>query len=420
MTEVLLITPVVPDPAGEGRAKRAHQWLTTLASDAKVSVIVVRGAATGPESSSAAPEDGNGAALREVVVASPRWRRALRALCAFLPRPADRLGKPLEWVSCRRSVRRELEAWRASAGAVGFERIFCFRLYLAEIAAAVALIQKRRAGVSPVIELDLDDIESETNHELAALAFRAGDPVRAALFAASGRAYRRAEARWLPRFDRVAVCCAEDQASIERRFAPLRARIVPNRLFAPLPLPSDARPGEPSKEPRVLFVGTLAYLPNSHAALWFASQVLPLLRQLDGRWTFVIAGFAARDDLRQRVRRLSGVELISPASRLEECYRRNPIVVAPLRAGGGTKIKVIEALAHGCAVVATEKAVRGLGIADGVHYWAAQSAEEFAAACRALAAAPARAAAMGERGRSHVRDNFTYGAPSFGALLPSP
>jgi glycosyltransferase involved in cell wall biosynthesis len=267
--------------------------------------------------------------------------------------------------------------------------------------------------------LDLDDIESETNRELAVLAFRARDLGRAAMFAASGRAYRQTEKSWLPRFDHVAVCCAEDRAAIERRFGILCARIVPNRLFAPMPLPSAPRNGDEAKELCALFVGTLAYLPNSDAALWFATNVLPLLRRFDRRWTFVIAGFAARENLRQRLRRLSGVELLSPASRIEECYRRSRVVVAPVQAGGGTKIKAIEALAHGCAFIATEKAVRGLGIVDGVHYWAARSAAEFAAACKALADDPARAAAMGERGRSHVQANFIYGAPSIGSIPSS-
>ena len=420
MSDVLLITPVVPDPDGDGRAKRAHQWLTMLGVDATVSILVVRGPAAGLRSVSAATRDENGgAAVHELAAPRARWFRALRALCAFSPKPANGFARPLEWVSCRRKIRRELEAWRASAGVGKFQRILCFRLYLSEIAAAMAHIEQRWSGVSPVIELDLDDIESETNRELARLALTARHPIRAALFAASARAYRYAETNWLPRFDRVAVCCAEDQAAIKPRSGTVRTRIVPNRLLAPLPLGSPPRDGDPTQELRALFVGTLAYLPNSEAALWFASAVLPLLRRIDRRWIFVVAGFAARRDLRERLRRISGVELLSPAPRIEECYRRSQVVVAPLHAGGGTKIKAIEALAHGCAVVATAKAVRGLGIADGVHYWAAHSAEEFAAACAALADNRERAAALGERGRRYVQANFTYGAPPIGELPSS-
>lgn len=416
---VLLITPVMPDPRGDGRAKRAHLWLTKLRATAAVRVIVVRSVATAPEFVPAGG-DVDGAPVTEIAVCSSRWMRAIRVLCAFLPKPADRFSRPLEWVFCRGRLRRALEAWRAERGGGRFARILCFRLYLSEIALAVAQIEQQRTGVSPLLELDLDDIESEANRELAALAFRDGDVRRAALFAGSRRAYRFAERRWLPQFAHVTVGCSEDQAAIERRFGTLRTRIVPNRLFAPLVPPATGLRGDPQSDLRALFVGTLGYLANSQAALWFAAEVLPLLRQFDPRWTFLIAGFSAPAALRHRLQRMAGVELLSPASRIEDCYRRSRVVVAPLRAGGGTKIKAIEALAHACPLVATDKAVRGLGVVDGIHYWKAHSSEEFAAACKALAADPARAAALGERGRSYVQAEFLYGAATVGGLsLPA-
>ncbi|HWI26352.1 MAG TPA: glycosyltransferase family 4 protein [Stellaceae bacterium] len=420
MSDALLITPVMPDPRGDGRAKRAHQWLTELSATATVSVIVVRSLAAAPNFLFAAGGEVDGVVVREIVVCSSLWMRTLRILGAFLPTPASRFGRPLEWVSCRGRLRRKLKAWRAEAGSRRFARILCFRLYLSEVALAVAHIEKRRTGVSPLLELDLDDIESETNRELAALAFSDGDLRRAALFAGSGRAYRSAERRWLPQFAHVTVCCSEDKAAIGRRFGALRTRIVPNRLFAPLVPAETGLRGNPQSDLRALFVGTLGYLANSQAALWFAAEVLPLLRQFDSRWTFLVAGFSAPRALRHRLERMAGVELLSPASRIEDCYRRSRVVVAPLRAGGGTKIKAIEALAHACPLVATDKAVRGLGVADGIHYWRAHSSEEFATACMALADDPARAAALGERGRSYLQADFLYGRTTTGRLsLPA-
>jgi len=86
-------------------------------------------------------------------------------------------------------------------------------------------------------------------------------------------------------------------------------------------------------------------------------------------------GFAAADKLRIRLGKIEGVEFVGQVSSVEQCYSHSEITVAPLRAGGGTKIKVIEALAYGSPLVATAEAARGLGIVDGIHYLLADTAE---------------------------------------------
>ena len=100
----------------------------------------------------------------------------------------------------------------------------------------------------------------------------------------------------------------------------------------------------------------------------------------------------------------AGVELLADVADVAPSYAWADLAVVPLRAGGGTRIKVLEAFAHGVPVVSTAVGAEGLDVVDGVHLRIADGAEAFAAACRQLATEPAlarrlveNAAAVAER-----------------------
>jgi glycosyltransferase involved in cell wall biosynthesis len=95
---------------------------------------------------------------------------------------------------------------------------------------------------------------------------------------------------------------------------------------------------------------------------------------------------------------------------LEPYYRRAPLVVVPMRLGGGTRIKVLEALAHGKAVVTTSIGAEGLSLSRGEALEIADGPEAFADACVRLLENPEARRRLAENGRRQVLERYEWEA----------
>ena len=134
----------------------------------------------------------------------------------------------------------------------------------------------------------------------------------------------------------------------------------------------------------MLFVGNLTYLPNADAAARLVHEVLPRLREMAWPVTVTLAG--EPDDMVRSLAAEPGVQVTGFVPDLAPCYRDADVVVAPLAAGGGTRIKLLEAFGYGLPVVTSTVGAAGLDVADGVHVLMADSPGEAARAVAALAA----------------------------------
>jgi glycosyltransferase involved in cell wall biosynthesis len=101
------------------------------------------------------------------------------------------------------------------------------------------------------------------------------------------------------------------------------------------------------------------------------------------------------------------VELVANAPSLDSLYRGARLVVAPLRLGGGTRVKLLEAMAYGAAIVATETAAEGLALQDGANARIAGTPEAFARACSDLLADPDAAGQIGAAARETWLNLYT-------------
>jgi glycosyltransferase involved in cell wall biosynthesis len=231
-------------------------------------------------------------------------------------------------------------------------------------------------------------------------------------WAAAGRRDRHA----LAIADRIWTCTDED-----RRLAmslaegqgrgPTSVTVIPN----PIPdwcLSQEAPPDRPFVAPELLFVGHLGYAPNKRAARRLAREVLPQLRRLCPDARLTIAGRGPNARLRRDLAACPNMTLVADPPDLSDIYRRADLVVIPLGEGGGSRIKVLEALALGCPVVASAKAVEGLGLRPGQHFLQADTATEAAEATRRLGQDAALRARLIAEGRAlvlarHGRDSLS-------------
>jgi glycosyltransferase involved in cell wall biosynthesis len=172
------------------------------------------------------------------------------------------------------------------------------------------------------------------------------------------RRWRAWEARAVRACDRVVVCSEVDQSRL--RGAP---SVVPNCYRRPTrPAGRDRDPGGPL---RIGFVGFLDYQPNFDAVRWFADAILPRVRRLERDAEFHVIGEAGpglRDIGHRR-----GVRLLGFVTDLAPELAQLSVLVAPIRFGGGTRFKILEAFAHEIPVVSTTVGAEGIDGRDGEH-----------------------------------------------------
>lgn len=181
-------------------------------------------------------------------------------------------------------------------------------------------------------------------------------------------------------------------------------------------LPLDrARQGE---GPLAVFTGQMDYRPNIEAVNWFASAVLPLLRQRHPAARFAIVGRAPTDEVRL-LGKLPGVTVTGEVPDVRPWLAAADAVVAPLLIARGVQNKLLEAMAMARPVVATPAAATGIDAADGAHLSIADGAAAMADAVAALFDDADAAAAMGARARARMIARYGWDAQlaPLGALL---
>jgi glycosyltransferase involved in cell wall biosynthesis len=223
-------------------------------------------------------------------------------------------------------------------------------------------------------------------------------------------ALRVVERRVLPRADRVLCVSEQDAAAV--RGAGGRAILAPNGVDDEFFLVPVLDPGE-----RVLFFGHFGYEANTRGIERFLAEGWPDVRKARPRARLAIAGGGMDEDLRARLRAADGVDVLGLVADLPATLAAARAVIVPIWHGGGTRLKVLEALAAGRVVVSTSLGASGIGFEDGRDGLLAETPAALAGALAAVLADPERASAMGREGR-RLAERFRWkealsGASSF-------
>jgi glycosyltransferase involved in cell wall biosynthesis len=363
---IVFVTPVLPVSQGNGLAMRAGLFLEGMSRCGDVTVAVVPVFGTPPREGDRVTDTASARVTLELAdpVDAHSWS-------ALLGTPAGRQRArevyPLPTLCRVLGAGGRDELRRLTEGA---SLVHVMRSYLAPCLDPVLDDDAR-----PSITLDLDELDSAVQRQL-------GDDQEAERF-------ERLERHYAPRFDHVYLASDEDAPTVRRLYGTEGVTTVANAVRAPA---ANER-SEPVYD--LLFVGNLSYQPNIDAARWLCEHVRPLL----GEVTIAIVGSHPGPEVRA-LSELAGVTVRGDVPEVTSWYGRSRVAVAPLRIGGGTRIKIVEALAHARPVVSTPIGATGLAVGEGNGILIAETAPEFAAACRALlddVSAAARIAAAGRR-----------------------
>jgi len=392
--DLLFISPAVPAPLGNGPAMRAHASIRVLAIHYRVHLLVAndppRDAGQRRQLEDLCAE----VAYRPLGLWPDRWacvRQRLTASSTFFRRLL--LSQPREWnKAARLEIGNPFDVREFAVAHV-------FRFYLAPLLETLG-----RSVAVHARQLDVDDIESLTRRRLAGLYRLAGHRFAALEADVEAALYEKLESDWLPRFDRVFVSSSRDRELLLQRHAHPSPEVLPNTVEI------SRRVGDRASSDtfRFLFVGTMSYYPNVDGVLFFCSEILPLIRARASKpITVTIIGSGMSLALRETLSMFPEVQAAGFVEHLEQVYRDADAVLVPIRAGGGTRIKVLEAFAHHCPVVSTSAGIEGIEVEEGTHALIADTPEEFANACLRLIREPRLGRELGQRAFELVSERYS-------------
>lgn len=215
------------------------------------------------------------------------------------------------------------------------------------------------------------------------------------------RRLRRYEASVLGEVDAVVPVTREDALSWARLGASVPLHVAPVGIETP-GCPDLSGSGDPST---LLFLGSLDWTPNLDALRWFLLEVWPLVRRARPDARFHVAGSTPPPDL-PAVLEAAGARFLGRVPEARDFLSSGAAMVVPLLAGGGVRVKILEAMALGVPVVSTRLGATGIDAREGDEILLADTPGAFASACTTLLGDRSRAVAIGRAGRRRVQESF--------------
>lgn len=180
--------------------------------------------------------------------------------------------------------------------------------------------------------------------------------------------------------DKVLVCSDVDGTRVAGWIPPSRLEVVPNGVAVDLSPPTR----EPSDSQDLVFTGTMQYDPNIEAACDFVRDIWPRVRASVPQARFWIVGKDPTEAVRQLHSDANGVVVTGAVPDVVPYLQRSVAAVVPLKNGGGTRLKILEAMSVGRAVVSTTVGAEGLDVSSGENILIGDDPSTFAAHCIAV------------------------------------
>jgi glycosyltransferase involved in cell wall biosynthesis len=228
-------------------------------------------------------------------------------------------------------------------------------------------------------------------------------------------AWRRYERRTRPRFDAIVVFADRDLAAVR----PSAGSTPVTRIPLAVEVPAQPLAPEGSGQPTVVFVGGFGHPPNVDAAHWLADSIFPRVAREVPEARLELVGNAPGEEI--LALEGDGVSVHGSVPDVRPHLDRAAVVVAPIRIGGSMRMKVLEALAAGKAVVATPRAAEGVEATPGEHLLVAESEDDLVEAIVELLLDPPRRRRLAESARRWAETHLGWdeGVAAFEDLYAS-
>jgi polysaccharide biosynthesis protein PslH len=224
-----------------------------------------------------------------------------------------------------------------------------------------------------------------------------------------------AERRYLRLADRVLTVSETDRDAfapfVEAEKLTVTSTGVDVDYFQPMPVEEDAN--------SLVFTGSMDWLPNEDAIIYFVETILPLIKEQCPDVSLQVVGRSPSRKLQALVQQEKSVRLTGWVEDIRPFVARGSICIVPLRIGGGTRLKIFEAMAMSKAVVSTSIGAEGLPVQDGENILLADTPKDFARSMISLLRDPDQRRCMGASARALVQEKYSWPkvAESFACTL---
>jgi sugar transferase (PEP-CTERM/EpsH1 system associated) len=371
-------------PLNTGGRHRSFHIVAELARRHRVSVLTTHGPGDDPEGLAAHLPECEEVVSIPFVPAKHASTRFVRMLLAswFSPLPVD-LWK------CRVPALRDEVARRL--------RRTAFDLCVADFLAAVPNVPVD--GTVPIV-LFAHNVEHVIWQRLGQVEPRR---LRRTLIAVEWRKMRRYETQACERASLTLTVSDTDREVL--------AALAPRAPMAAIPTGVDtayfAPNGSREKPGALVFTGSMDWYPNDDAIRYFLTAILPRIRGEIPDVSLTVVGRNPGSRLRDAATR-AGVRVTGTVDDVRPYVADAAVYVVPLRIGGGTRLKIFEALAMGKAVVSTTIGAEGLPLVPGEHFLRTDEPADFASAIVTLIRDPARRRSLGQAGRRLVEERYAW------------
>jgi sugar transferase (PEP-CTERM/EpsH1 system associated) len=217
---------------------------------------------------------------------------------------------------------------------------------------------------------------------------------------------RRFERRVCDRAGAIVAVSELDGEAIARLAPGLHPLVVPNGVDTQS-YRTDLPDSLPLKHPNLVFTGKMDFRPNIDAMHWFCAEVWPEVRRRVPGVHLYIVGQGPHPEV-QRLAEGPGITVTGYVPEILPYFGGADVYIVPLRVGGGTRLKVLESMATGLAMVSTRLGAEGIDLEDGVHAMLADTAGAFAGATVRLLQDPGLRLALGQRARAQAEARYDW------------
>jgi polysaccharide biosynthesis protein PslH len=218
------------------------------------------------------------------------------------------------------------------------------------------------------------------------------------------RKMERAELRYLRLADRVLTVSNSDRDAFAAFLDPATITVIPTGVDIEYfrPLPAQEIPNS------LVFTGSMDWLPNEDGIIHFVEAVFPLIRQHYPDVTLEVVGRSPSRKLQSLAAAEKGVRLTGWVEDIRPFLARGAVCIVPLRIGGGTRLKIFEAMAMGKAVVSTSIGAEGLPVRSGENLLMADTPQDFAESVQFLFRDANARERLGSAARKMVQENYSW------------
>lgn len=382
--KLLFLCQTLPFPPDGGAAIRSYNVLRLLARDYDVTALCFYRRATTPDLA------GSLAALR-----------AIASSVEAFPIEQEHRRSRLVWDHARSVLTARAYTTYAYENAA-------FRL---------ALLEHLRSQQFVLIHVDSIDLSSylpllagvpiilvHHNVESALLrrrAARESSALRRGYLKLQSRLMQKEELRWAPRVTLNIVVSDGDARDLTALVPGARIAVIPNGVDV-----ETFAPASGSAVDGIVFVGGMSWFPNADALAFFAQDILPLIRAADAHVKVTWVGRALPREINTFAR--LGIKLTGHVDDIRGFVRGAACYVVPLRVGGGTRLKILDAWAMGKAIVSTSVGCEGLDAVDGQNILIRDDPTAFAAAVSTVLGDPALRASLERNARLTAEQKYSW------------